>query len=127
MSLHSSKGLEFPIVYLVGVEESFMPHEKVLEEGGSLDEERRLMYVGITRAKINLTITRAAKRLKRGKFFARNPSRFLLEIPNHLFLDGGAQDGMQEKKMQEEQIKKRSAAFDNMFAILEQQSKKYKT
>ena len=127
MSLHSSKGLEFHTVYLVGVEEGFMPHEKVLSEGGSLAEERRLMYVGITRAQRELTITRANKRLKRGKFFVRTPSRFLLEIPDDLFLDGGAGDGKKEAELKAQQDQKRKDAFDHMFAVLSEKSNQFKS
>jgi superfamily I DNA/RNA helicase len=84
MSLHSSKGLEFPHVFLVGLEEEILPHGKSLSEGMSLDEERRLMYVGITRARRHLTITRCLYRKKYGKLQERLPSRFLEEIPVEL-------------------------------------------
>jgi superfamily I DNA/RNA helicase len=81
MSLHSSKGLEFPSVFLVGVEEEILPHQRSIYEDVSVDEERRLMYVGITRARRHLTITRCLTRKKYGKKEARVPSRFLAEIP----------------------------------------------
>ena len=74
MSLHSSKGLEFHSVFMVGCEEEWMPHERVMEEGGDLDEERRLVYVGITRAQRSLTLTSAQKRLSYGKLKPRKPS-----------------------------------------------------
>jgi len=84
MSLHSSKGLEFPHVFLVGLEEDILPHRRSIYEEVSVDEERRLMYVGITRAKKHLTITRCLMRRKYGKNEERIPSRFLAEIPDEL-------------------------------------------
>ena len=84
MSLHSSKGLEFPCVFLVGLEEDILPHKKSIEENFSIDEERRLCYVGITRARRHLVITRCLHRKRYGKLEERTPSRFLDEIPEHL-------------------------------------------
>ncbi|KIE43004.1 ATP-dependent helicase [Geobacter anodireducens] len=84
MSLHSSKGLEFPCVFLVGFEEEILPHKRTVEEGMPIDEERRLCYVGITRARRHLTITRCLNRKKYGKLQERQPSRFLEEIPGRL-------------------------------------------
>jgi superfamily I DNA/RNA helicase len=84
MSLHSSKGLEFPHVFLVGMEEGLLPHDKSITEQLSIDEERRLCYVGITRARKHLTMTRCLHRKKYGKLQERQPSRFLEELPEHL-------------------------------------------
>ena len=84
MSLHSSKGLEFPFVFLVGLEEEILPHKRSIYEDFSIDEERRLCYVGITRARRQLTITRCSSRKKYGKLEEREPSRFLAEIPPEL-------------------------------------------
>jgi superfamily I DNA/RNA helicase len=84
MSLHSSKGLEFPHVFLVGMEEGLLPHDKSISEGMDIDEERRLCYVGITRARQHLTLTRCLNRKKYGKLQERQPSRFLEELPEHL-------------------------------------------
>jgi superfamily I DNA/RNA helicase len=84
MSLHSSKGLEFPYVFLVGLEEDILPHRRSIYEDVPVDEERRLMYVGITRAKKQLTITRCLARRKYGKNEERVASRFLAEIPDEL-------------------------------------------
>jgi superfamily I DNA/RNA helicase len=94
MSLHSSKGLEFSHVWLVGMEEELLPHKRSIEEDPTVAEERRLCYVGITRAKKHLTISRCLTRRKYGTLEQRKPSRFLAEIPEHL-LNGaeGVADG----------------------------------
>jgi superfamily I DNA/RNA helicase len=81
MSLHSSKGLEFPHVFLPGFEEGFLPHKKSVSETFDVDEERRLCYVGITRAREKLTLLHADARMKYGKAEPRELSRFLVEIP----------------------------------------------
>ena len=87
MSLHSSKGLEFSHVYLVGMEEELLPHKRSIEEDPTCAEERRLCYVGITRARKHLTISRCLTRRKYGAVEERKPSRFLAEIPLHLLND----------------------------------------
>ena len=87
MSLHSSKGLEFPHVFMPGFEEGFLPHKKSVSETFDIDEERRLCYVGITRAREKLTILHADGRMKYGKTEPREPSRFLAEIPDALRKD----------------------------------------
>jgi len=81
MSLHAAKGLEFPVVFLVGVEEDLLPCAGIQGEARDLDEERRLAYVGITRARERLYLTRSAARTKRGKVLPRTPSRFLDDLP----------------------------------------------
>lgn len=81
MTLHSAKGLEFPRVFMVGVEEGIFPSFMSLEEPGRLEEERRLAYVGITRAKIKLTICYAESRRLYGKEERHIPSRFINELP----------------------------------------------
>jgi superfamily I DNA/RNA helicase len=84
MSLHSSKGLEFSHVWLVGMEENLLPHKRSIEEDPTVAEERRLCYVGITRARKYLTISRCMTRRKYGAVEGQKPSRFLAEIPDHL-------------------------------------------
>ncbi|MGE4578404.1 MAG: ATP-dependent helicase [Desulfuromonadales bacterium] len=84
MSLHSSKGLEYPVVFLVGLEEEYLPHKKSIHETFDVDEERRLCYVGITRAQKHLVLLHAKQRKKYGKLLPRLPSRFLQEIPADL-------------------------------------------
>ena len=80
MTLHASKGLEFPHVYMVGLEEELMPHRNSIE-ADTIEEERRLMYVGITRAQRTLTLTYAAKRKQFGEILDTTHSRFLDELP----------------------------------------------
>ena len=81
MTLHSAKGLEFPQVFIVGVEEGMFPSQMALDEGGRLEEERRLAYVGVTRAMQKLTLTYAETRRLYGKEVYHRPSRFIGELP----------------------------------------------
>jgi DNA helicase-2/ATP-dependent DNA helicase PcrA len=87
MTLHGAKGLEFPVVFLVGLEDGILPHQRTLDDGSDLSEERRLFYVGITRAKEELYLTRAKNRIRYGKALPRNPCRFLQDIPEGLILE----------------------------------------
>lgn len=82
MTFHSSKGLEFATCYLIGVEEELLPHKNVIKEGSEIDEERRLCYVGITRAKERLVMTYARERKIYGKYLKRHPSRFIIGHEN---------------------------------------------
>ncbi|SEM85098.1 DNA helicase II [Halomonas caseinilytica] len=81
MTLHSAKGLEFPVVFMAGVEEGLFPHKMSMEEPGRLEEERRLCYVGMTRAMKKLYFTHAELRRLHGKETFQRPSRFLREVP----------------------------------------------
>jgi DNA helicase-2/ATP-dependent DNA helicase PcrA len=87
MTLHSAKGLEFPLVFLGGMEEGLFPHRMSAEEPGRLEEERRLAYVGITRAMTQLYLTYAESRRLHGQDSYNRPSRFLMEIPQHLIAE----------------------------------------
>jgi len=81
MTLHSAKGLEFPVVFIIGFEEGLLPHSKSIDEDSDVEEERRLCYVGITRAKQKLYLLYASERIYFGNPVANSPSRFLAEIP----------------------------------------------
>jgi DNA helicase-2/ATP-dependent DNA helicase PcrA len=87
MTLHSAKGLEFPTVFLVGLEEGLFPHSRSLMENRELEEERRLCYVGITRARQRLYITHANMRTMYGNFNNSIPSRFLMELPKESIIN----------------------------------------
>jgi DNA helicase-2/ATP-dependent DNA helicase PcrA len=84
MTLHSAKGLEFPVVFLAGMEEGIFPHRMAMGSEEEMEEERRLAYVGVTRAKEVLYLTLAARRHIQGEVQFNTPSRFLGEIPEHL-------------------------------------------
>jgi len=84
MTLHSAKGLEFPLVFMCGVEEGLFPNDRSVEEDGRLEEERRLCYVGITRARKQLYLSHAESRRLYGSETYPSPSRFIREIPKEL-------------------------------------------
>jgi DNA helicase-2/ATP-dependent DNA helicase PcrA len=84
LTLHSAKGLEFPVVFITGLEEGMLPHSRSLDDPESLAEERRLMYVGVTRARDRLYLTYAFRRAHYATSEPNVPSRFLEELPPHL-------------------------------------------
>jgi DNA helicase-2/ATP-dependent DNA helicase PcrA len=84
MTLHSAKGLEFPVVVMAGLEEGLFPHSRAREEEADVEEERRLCYVGMTRARQRLVLTSASRRRVFGEYQVTRPSRFLEEIPADL-------------------------------------------
>lgn len=84
MTLHSAKGLEFPVVFLIGLEEGVFPHNRSLSDNAEMEEERRLAYVGITRAEEELYLTNAKMRTLFGRTNMNSPSRFISEIPDEL-------------------------------------------
>lgn len=102
ITMHASKGLEFPVVYLVGLEEGILPHKRSLEEG-TCDEERRLLYVGITRAREKLVMTYCATRLRYGDRMSCERSSFLKEIPDHLLASQTWEEIMQRETTEEEE------------------------
>ena len=89
ITLHQAKGLEFPVVFIVGMEDGILPHFKSIDDPAQLEEERRLCYVGITRAKKKVYLVRAFRRHLMGSSAVNKPSRFLLDIPAHLITSGG--------------------------------------
>lgn len=97
MTLHAAKGLEFPVVFIVGMEEGLFPHSRALWDSSELEEERRLAYVGVTRAKELLYLTYADRRLYFGQNSTNPPSRFLMDIPENL-LDSS--ENFQERKVE---------------------------
>ncbi|NNJ90979.1 MAG: ATP-binding domain-containing protein, partial [Gammaproteobacteria bacterium] len=98
MTLHASKGLEFPHVFLVGMEEDLLPHHTSIEED-NIEEERRLAYVGITRAQQTLTMTYASKRKRFGELIRCEPSRFLEELPDEdISWEGKSSGNVTEKR-----------------------------
>lgn len=108
LTMHACKGLEWPHVFLAGIEEDILPHKRL---GSDIAEERRLFYVGITRAKNKLTLSRAKKRRRNGKLVDAQPSRFLLEADPKLFV---AVDG--PRPISEE---KRKSLFADLFKKLD--------
>jgi DNA helicase-2/ATP-dependent DNA helicase PcrA len=93
MTLHSAKGLEFPVVFITGFEEGIFPHSRSLNSSEELEEERRLCYVGMTRAKERLYLTYAWRRNLNGNTLFNSVSRFLTEIPKHLKEKVGIEKG----------------------------------
>ncbi len=93
MTLHAAKGLEFPVVFLVGMEENIFPHMRSRETDAEMEEERRLCYVGITRAMEELVVSRADRRTLYGGISFNPPSRFLREIPSELFYSEKSRSG----------------------------------
>ena len=96
MTLHAAKGLEFPVVFMVGLEESIFPHSRALYDQSEMEEERRLCYVGMTRAKQELYLAHATSRLLYGGMQHNPPSRFLSEIDAKLQVDSVGYGGLWE-------------------------------
>jgi len=84
MTLHCAKGLEFPVVFMAGCEEGILPHAKSLSDPDQMEEERRLCYVGLSRAKEQLYLTFTQQRRLWGQTMANLPSRFIYDIPENL-------------------------------------------
>ena len=97
ITLHQAKGLEFPVVFIVGMEDGILPHFKSFDDPGQMEEERRLCYVGVTRAKQKLYLVRAFRRSLMGGSAVNKPSRFLVDIPQHLVSGGGLWSGEEKQ------------------------------
>ncbi len=95
ITLHQAKGLEFPVVFMVGMEEGILPHFRSFDDPIQMEEERRLCYVGVTRAKQRVYLVRAFRRSLMGRSAVNLPSRFLADIPQHLISGGGLWQGEQ--------------------------------
>ena len=98
ITLHAAKGLEFPVVFIAGLEEGLFPHNRALDDEKELEEERRLAYVGITRAKRRLFLSHAWRRATWGGGGMSVPSRFLLEIPAELMVGPQLQRGRRPRR-----------------------------
>ncbi len=96
MTIHSAKGLEFPVVFIAGLEEGLFPSEMTSESPRALEEERRLFYVALTRAERQVVITYAKSRFRNGKMEYSSPSRFIREIPQEYYKGQGARSKVQE-------------------------------
>lgn len=98
MTLHAAKGLEFPVVFLTGLDEGLFPHSRTLMDPAQVEEERRLVYVGITRAERQLYVTNAVTRTMYGRISAYMPSRFLAEIPSQFMEDYHRKSAMPQSR-----------------------------
>lgn len=117
MTLHSAKGLEFPVVFMVGLEDGIFPSSRSIQEDEEVEEERRLCYVGITRAEEELHITHAALRFQFGKTSVNPASRFLQHIPDELIEIQGVTDNMSTKTVDTLDFK--SIANNHMISMTE--------
>ncbi len=109
LTLHAAKGLEFPVVFLTGLEDGVLPHSRSLDDSESLAEERRLFYVGITRAKDQVYISHSFRRMIWGDWEVSVPSRFLNDLPDDLIEDNG---GAGKRR---QQTKSRVSSWDKPF------------
>jgi DNA helicase II / ATP-dependent DNA helicase PcrA len=117
LTLHNAKGLEFPIVFLAGLEEGLFPHQRSMASAAALEEERRLCYVGMTRAQKRLYLTWAKfrRRFGGGEEERTVPSRFLSEAPEDLIVNLGEDDRVPQVDLQAERFQVRQSAQRNTF------------
>jgi DNA helicase-2/ATP-dependent DNA helicase PcrA len=108
LTLHAAKGLEFPVVFIVGLDEGVLPHQRSFDDPEAMHEERRLMYVGLTRAKDRLYLLRAFRRSLYGDSSLSEVSRFLADIPGKL-LSGN----ITHKQMRAEAFYKKATTWDD--------------
>lgn len=104
MSLHAAKGLEFKKVFIIGLEDGILPHERSSSDDEQIEEERRLLFVGITRAEEELQLSRCLNRFRRGSYWPAIASRFLMELPRdemQVFEPRGQQHGMSDQQLQD--------------------------
>jgi DNA helicase-2/ATP-dependent DNA helicase PcrA len=99
ITLHQAKGLEFPVVFIVGMEDGLLPHFRSFDDPEQMEEERRLCYVGVTRAKQKVYLVRAFRRSLMGRSQVSQPSRFLNDIPKHLISGSDWQGGTESEIM----------------------------
>ena len=108
ITLHQAKGLEFPVVFMVGMEEGLLPHIRSFDDPAEMEEERRLCYVGMTRAQERLYLVRAFRRTNRGASGPALPSRFLRDIPTHL-IASPEEKAAQEKRPRRDPVSPQEA------------------
>jgi DNA helicase-2/ATP-dependent DNA helicase PcrA len=122
MTLHSAKGLEFDTVFIVGVEDGLLPHERSADDGDETEEERRLFFVGITRAKTNLHVSFAKYRQIRGQTLRTIPSQFLFEL-GLSFSESTSQSAFAKASADKSEIRNpRSAISNHQSSIINNQS-----
>jgi DNA helicase II / ATP-dependent DNA helicase PcrA len=114
MTLHAAKGLEFPIVFIVGMEEGLFPHSRSLMDTNQLEEERRLAYVGITRAKEVIYLTYASSRLYFGERISNPPSRFIMDIPEDLIENIGGNSFSKPDDLKLDSVDDIKGTFDDI-------------
>jgi len=113
-TLHAAKGLEFPIIFIVGMEEGLFPHSRSLMDTNQLEEERRLAYVGITRAKEVIYLTYAASRLYFGERISNPPSRFIMDIPENLIENLGSNSFSKADDLKLDSVDDIKGTFDDI-------------
>jgi len=118
MTLHSAKGLEFPVVFMIGMEERLFPHARSLEDPVQMEEERRLCYVGMTRAKERLFLTNVRRRHIFGQEQMNPPARFIRDVPPAL-LDGG--DSFQLPTVSPTSSASPSSSLHNLASLFEEE------
>ena len=117
MTAHSAKGLEFPVVFMVGMEEGIFPHASAERSDAGIEEERRLCYVGMTRAMEELTLSCASERRRIGSRSFQSPSRFLEEIPESLVEGGVEGRGTGRSRSEaEDEFGRRDSSLDYSYA-----------
>jgi ATP-dependent DNA helicase UvrD/PcrA len=114
MTVHSAKGLEFPTVFLVGLEDGIFPHSRSLMERDEMEEERRLMYVALTRAKDKLYLLNARNRLLYGESKSNPPSQFLKDIPEEL-IEEYSQDSAATSWRQANKLRQKAGLYENQY------------
>jgi DNA helicase-2/ATP-dependent DNA helicase PcrA len=114
ITLHAAKGLEFPVVFIVGMEEGLLPHIRSFDDPAQMEEERRLAYVGVTRAKDRLYLVRAFRRALMGQGSHNPPSRFLKDLPPELVHQAQSFPGKDEHAYQQRPMRPRQPAWSTM-------------
>lgn len=113
LTLHAAKGLEFPVVFITGMDDGLLPHSRSLDDPEEMAEERRLLYVGITRAKERVYLTRADRRSTFGGYDDTTPSRFLRDIPSSLIIQQGLVSSSRFSRSDRSSISLRKESYAN--------------